>query len=154
MNIRHYHPSDAPRLLALFRDSVRRVASRDYDAEQIAAWASEEIDPTAWAARFEGRYAIVAEVDGQLAGFTELEPDGHVDRFFVSADHQRQGVGWALLEAIVAEANRLRLPRLFLEASITAKPFFASRGFAVLASQQVALRGVEFVNYCMERRLD
>lgn len=153
MNIRLYRSADAPALLALFRESIRRVASRDYNAEQIAAWASDEIDPAAWAARFNGRYAIVAEADGQHAGFTELEPDGHIDRFYVSADHQRQGVGRALMEALLAEANRVRLPRLFLEASITAKPFFESHRFSVITPQQVVVRGVEFVNYRMERPL-
>jgi len=42
---------------------------------------------------------------------------------------------------------------LFTEASITARPFFEAQGFAVLAPQVVRCRGVEFVNYRMERVL-
>jgi putative acetyltransferase len=53
-----------------------------------------------------------------------------------------------------AEAKRLRLARLFVEASITARPFFETQGFLVLASQVVTCRGADFVNYRMERRLD
>ena len=151
--IRPYRPADAPALLALCRESIRRVASRDYNAEQITAWASDEIDPAAWAARFDGRYAIVAEADGQIAGFTELEPDGHIDRFYVSADHQRQGVGRALMENLRAEASRRQLPVIFLEGSVTAKPFFELQGFRTIASQRVVVRGVEFVNHRMERQL-
>lgn len=97
--------------------------------------------------------AIVAEVADQLIGFTELESDGHIDRFYVSADHQGVGVGKALLAAIVAEARRTDVSRLYAEASITARPFFASQGFAVVAEQTVLARGVEFVNFRMERRL-
>ena len=153
ITLRPYEPADAPALLALFRDTIRRVNSRDYSPEQISAWASDDIDPVAWANRFANRYAIVAEIDGRLAGFTELEPDGHIDRFYVSADHQRLGVGKALLDALVLEARRTGIPRLNAEVSITARPFFASQGFAVVAPQTVLARGVEFVNFRMERRL-
>ena len=153
LRLRPYSPVDAPALLELFRNTIRRVNSRDYNAEQIAAWASDDIDPRAWATRFESRYAIVAEIDGQPAGFTELEPDGHIDRFYVSADHQGIGVGKALLDNVVAEARRSGIERLFAEVSITARPFFTSQGFAVVAQQTVVARGVEFVNFRMERRL-
>lgn len=151
--LRPYRDADAAALLALFRDTVRRVNFRDYGPEQIAAWASDEIDSAAWAARFSGRFAVVAEQSGRPIGFTELEADGHIDRFYVSADHQRLGVGRALLTAVVAEAERRGLPRLYVEASITARPFFAAHGFAELAKQTVVARGVEFVNFRMERRL-
>lgn len=151
--IRPYQPTDAPALLALFCDAIRRVNSRDYTPQQIAAWASDDINPQAWAARFAQRFAIVAELDGRIAGFTELEPDGHIDRFYVSADHQRLGVGKALLEALVAKAQRNGIVHLYAEVSITAQPFFASQGFRVIAPQTVIARGVEFVNFRMERHL-
>lgn len=154
VTIRAYRPDDAPGLLDLFRDTIRRVNSRDYDPRQVRAWASDDIDPAAWAARFVGRYAIVAESAGRLAGFAELEPDGHLGRFYVSDDHQGLGVGTALLASLSAEALRTGVVRLFTEASITARPFFEARGFTVLAPQVVVHRGVEFVNYRMERRLD
>lgn len=96
---------------------------------------------------------MVAEDAGRLAGFADLEANGHIDRFFVSADHQGQGIGRALLAEVLAEAGRLGIARLFVEASITARPFFESQGFATLAPQVVLCRGVEFINYRMERVL-
>ena len=45
-------PSDAAAILALFKDTIRRVNSRNYVPEQIRAWASDEIDHVAWAQRF------------------------------------------------------------------------------------------------------
>ncbi len=149
--LRPYRPDDAPALLALFGDTIRRVNSQDYDAHQIDAWASDDIDPVAWAGRFAGRFVVVAEEAGRPVGFGELEADGHIDRVYVSADHQRQGVGRAVLAALVAEGRRKGLARLFTEASITARPFFEAHGFAVLAPQVVTCRGAEFVNYRMER---
>lgn len=150
VTLRPYRPEDAPSLLDLFRDTIRRVNSRDYSAEQIAAWASDDIDPARWACRFTGRFVVVAEEADCPIGFAELEPNGHVDRVYVSADHQGRGIGRKLLNAVLAEARRVGLGRLFTEASITARPFFEAQGFAVLAPQVVTCRGVEFVNYRME----
>ena len=46
---------------------------------------------------------------------------------------------------------KFRVLRIPVEASITAKSFFEAHGFTVIASQVVTLRGVDFVNYRMER---
>lgn len=153
VTLRPYRRDDAPALLALFRDTIRRVNSRDYSPAQIAAWASEDIDTDRWIGRFTGRFVPVAEEAGCPVGFAELEPNGHIDRVYVSADHQGRGVGRQLLAAIVAEAQRVGLARLFTEASITARPFFEAQGFAMMAPQVVTCRGAEFVNYRMERLL-
>ena len=118
IELRPIQPSDAPLLLALFKETIRRVNARDYNPEQIRAWAADEIDLAAWTERFRGRFAVVA-IDGeQFAGFTELEDNGHIDRFYVSADHQREGIGRQLLAAIVAQAQRQGIARLYLEVSI------------------------------------
>jgi GNAT superfamily N-acetyltransferase len=70
----------------------------------------------------------VAEEAGRPVGFAELEPNGHIDRVYVSADHQRRGIGQQLLAAVMAEAQRAGIARLFTEASITARPFFEAQG--------------------------
>lgn len=153
ISLRPYRSDDAPALLALFRDTIRRVNCRDYSPAQIAAWASDEIDPLRWAARFEGRFTLIAEEAGRPIGFLELESNGHIDRTYVSADHQRHGIGRQLMEAVLEEAQRMGLARLFTEASITARPFFEAFGFTVVSPQVVTCRGVEFINFRMERRI-
>ncbi len=151
---RMFTPEDAPVLLALFRDTVRRVNIRDYTPEQIAAWAPDSLDAAAWALRFEGRYVVTAWQDEQPVGFAELEPTGRIDRLFVSADHQGQGIGRGLLERLVVEARRRGLVRLQVEASLTAEAFFARLGFKTRTRQTVLCRGVPLDNVRMERRLD
>ena len=42
---------------------------------------------------------VVAEAGGKPIGFAELEADGHIDRFYVSADHQGIGVGRGAVDA-------------------------------------------------------
>ena len=56
VRLRPYRQDDAPELLALFRDTIRRVNSRDYSPAQVAAWASDDIDTVCWFGRFSGRY--------------------------------------------------------------------------------------------------
>src|SRR5207237_10462545 len=132
-------------------DTTPRLNSRDYSPPQVATWASDDIDMVAWFGRFAGRFVPVAEEAGRPVGFAELEPNGHVDRVYVSADHQRRGIGRQLLAALVAEARRVGLTRLFVEASITARPFFEAQGFVVLAPQVVTCSGAEFVTLRMGR---
>lgn len=152
ISLRRFREDDLPTLIELFRDTIRRVNVRDYTPEQVQAWAPDDIDPSKWRT-FEGRHAIVAEFDDLIVGFADLETDGHLDRFFVHADMQGRGVGRAMLEALLNEARRLALPRIFAEVSVTARPFFERHGFAVLAEQSVEVRGQRLTNYRMERRL-
>jgi GNAT superfamily N-acetyltransferase len=119
----------------------------------ITLRASDDIDLAVWAARFNGRFVVVVEEAARPVGFAELELNGHIGRVYVSADHQRRGVGQALMNEVLSEAKRLGLVRLFVAAGITALPFFAAQGFSVITSQVVACRGAEFVNYRMERTL-
>jgi putative acetyltransferase len=51
------------------------------------------------------------------------------------------------------EARRRGIVRLFTEASITARPFFEHSGFSLIAEQVVVCRGVEFVNFRMDKHL-
>lgn len=153
VTLRPYSPDDAPALLRLFKDTIRRVNSRDYAPEQVAAWASDEIDASAWASRFEGRFAVVAEAAGVIAGFVDLSPEGYLDRLFVSADHQGQGIATALMDAVFAEAKRLNLPKIEVQVSLTARPFFERRGFRVVESRSVEVRGAMLDCFGMEREL-
>ncbi len=114
LRLRPFRPGDTPALIDLFRDTVRRVNSRDYTPEQVRAWAPDDIDPDCWAV-LSDHHTVVAEVGSLIAGFTDLETSGHIDRFFVHADFQGQGVGRAMHSELVAEAERLGVSRLHAE---------------------------------------
>lgn len=151
--LRPFRPDDTLKLLDLFKDTIRRVNARDYDADQIAAWSSDEIDPVAWGNRFEGRFAIVAEIEDRPVGFTDLTHEGYLDRLFVSADHQRQGMASALMDSILAEANRLGLNRIHVNVSLTARPFFESYGFEIVEAKVTEIRGASLPNFSMSLSL-
>lgn len=154
--LRDYTPDDAAATLNLFKDTIRRVNRRDYVAEQIAAWAPDEIPVDAWNRKLLSRRTLVAVTNDDtatLAGFSDLEPNGHLDRFFVSADFQRRGVGRMLLSAMIAQGREWKLDHLFTEASITARPFFLAHGFRELRNNLVVVRGIALLNYLLERPL-
>jgi putative acetyltransferase len=54
---------------------------------------------------------------------------------------------------VEAAARNQELPRIFTEASLTARPFFERRGFVVVAAQQVEKRGQTLANFRMEKTL-
>ena len=151
--VRRFRPIDAEAVVALFRETIRRVNIRDYSLEQVKAWAPDEIDVEAWRTKLSTRFSVVAELNGRLVGFGDLENADQLGHLYVHADHQTRGIGQALLSALEAEARRLGTQRFFTEGSITAKPFFERLGYRVLAEQTVVCRGVEFVNYRLEKSL-
>lgn len=153
ITIRPYAVDDASGVTELFRSSVRQIASRDYTVSQIRAWAPDVIDQEQFGRRRETRSTWVAESEGRIAGFSDLQPDGHVDMLYVHPDFQRRGVARALLRHIEETARTAGLRRLYTEASITARPVFEAMGFRAIAQQTVTIRGETMVNYRMEKRL-
>lgn len=153
LSIRPYRADDLDALIELFTSSVREVASRDYNPAQIEAWAPVAVNRQHWATRLGNRPTYVAEAESEIVGFSDLEPDGHIDMLFVHADHQGQGVARTLLDHIHVRAAKQGITRLFTEASITARPFFERNGFEVIEAQDVELRGQTFRNYRMAKSL-
>ena len=151
--IRIYTTDDARPLADLFRRSVREIARKDYSAEQVAAWAPDETDLARFHARRSTKPTFVAEIGGAVAGFTDLEPDGHIDMLFVHPDFQRRGVAKSLIEHVVELARTTGINHLTVEASITARPLFERQGFHVVNEQTVEANGAQFLNYRMERLL-
>jgi putative acetyltransferase len=149
--IRRYDAADLDAVIGVFLRSVREVASRDYDAGQIAAWAQADRD--VWSRRRLERPTWVALLDDVIAGFMDLEGNGHIDMLFVNPPNQRKGVASALLDTVENAARGQRLTVLDTDASITARPFFKKHGFQVVRSQDVALRGERLTNFRMVKHL-
>ncbi|GAP94859.1 GNAT family N-acetyltransferase [Leptolyngbya sp. NIES-2104] len=153
MLIRLFRPEDADQIATLFHETVREVNVRDYSIAQVQAWSPDDLYFRDWAIVCTERFTYVAESEGRILGFGELEADGHIDCFYCHKDYQRCGIGRSVYQAIEFKAHEMNVDRLFTEASITAKPFFQSLGFTVIAEQEVSCRGETFINYRMEKRI-
>ena len=153
MQIRLFEPEDTEQIAWLFHNTVRKVNIKDYSEGQVITWSPKNIYFRDWQEVCSSRYTYVAEKDNKIIGFGELEPNGHIDCFYVHYQHQRSGVGSKIYRAIETKARELNLTRLFAEASITAKAFFTSRGFKVIKQQQVICRREKFINYLVVKVL-
>ena len=151
--IRRGRPDDAQQASELFYHTIHAINSRDYSSDQIEAWAPENMDADGWWKPVAEKTVFVAERGGEILGFAELEPDGHIDRFYCHSKHQRCGIGSSLMNEIENTARANEISRLYTEASITARPFFERRGFETLAERQVEIRGVVLINFAMQKIL-
>jgi predicted GNAT family N-acyltransferase len=72
---------------------------------------------------------VVAIADGVAIGTGRLLPDGHIGRLAVLGKWRNQGVGSALLAALIDEARKRGVSRVLLNAQIQALPFYLRHGF-------------------------
>lgn len=129
--------------------SIRMVCIKDYTQEQISAWAPESFDLSLFKEKMKKLNPFVALSDKKVIGYADLQPDGHIDHFFVHGEHQGAGAGKALMSAIIN--NGVGLSRLYSYVSHTAKPFYLKNGFIVIKVRNEEIRGVKIENNLMVR---
>jgi putative acetyltransferase len=149
MDVFEYSSNRSKEITDLFYESVYAIDSSIYNDEQKAAWAPEPIDYGKWEERLSNKRPYMVFIKGEIAGFIELESNGHIDCAYVSPKYQRMGVATNLLNHVMYIAKNLGLKQLYVEASIVAKPFFEKRGFIVEKKNIVIRQNVELVNYAM-----
>ena len=148
MDLRRYRTEDLPALSRLFGETVRRVNIRDYTPAQAEAWAAGETDLLTRDDWFRRLYTLVAEIDGQIAGYGNVDGTGYLDHLFVRWDCQGHGVATALCDALEAAVPARPV---VTHASLTARPFFEARGYRVVRRQEVMRAGVLLANFVMEK---
>ena len=148
IRLRRYRPEDCPLLGQLFYDTVHTVNAVDYTPEQLAAWAPELPDMEQWNRSVLEHTTFVAETEGVIAGFGDIDGTGYLDRLYVHRDYQKKGIGRALCDALERSAGEAE--RIVTHASLTAKPFFLRRGYLVKKEQQVEKNGILLTNFVME----
>lgn len=152
--IRPYKSSDASELAKIYYNTIHKVNAKDYSEIQLDAWAPKSsIEAEGWAEKFVKTKPLVAVIDDTLVGFAEFEPDGHIDCFYCHHEWIGFGVGTALMDAIFNIARDKNILKIFAEVSITARPFFEKKGFTDLEKQVVSIKGIELINFKMEKCL-
>ncbi|MEZ9625460.1 GNAT family N-acetyltransferase [Aliivibrio fischeri] len=151
--IKTYQEENASALWDLFFNTVRKVNRKDYSNEQVTAWAPESFDTDVWKNKMQSLNPFIAEIDGVIVGYSDLQDDGLIDHFFCHYQHQGKGVGSTLMTHILQLAKERKLPRVYSHVSITAKPFYERFGFTVVKTQRIDVRGEQLINYVMERQI-
>jgi len=74
-------------------------------------------------------HVIARDEAGAPIGTGRLTPERRIGRMAVLAEWRGQGVGDAMLDALVAEARKLGWPVVSLSAQVSAEAFYARQGF-------------------------
>lgn len=144
MKIRKYLDSDFENISQLFYNTVHIVNAKDYTAEQLTAWTDNSRNLVSRRADLLKQYTLVAETDGEIAGFGSIDNGGCLDLLFVHKDCQKQGVATAICGEL--EKN---FPVITVYASVTAKSFFEKRGYTVVTAREAVCSDIKLKNYKM-----
>jgi putative acetyltransferase len=151
MKIRDYRPGDSDEIADLFHGSVHSLGGEGFTDAELEAWAPTPPDYSHWRKRLSKRRPYIAERDGMIVGFIELEDDGHIDCFYVHSEFHRQGVGKALFDHLLRAADARGVGELYVEASPIARPFFEREGFSTERTNRIDRSGQTLINYSMKQ---
>jgi len=150
--IRKFQQGEELQLRELFFQTIHKVNIGDYSLAQVNAWAPQDYDKSEWIAKINRLQPYVVEDKGIIVAYADIQPDGYIDHFFCHHAHQGKGIGKALLNKLLAVAEKEKMPRAYAHASKTAMPFFRHQGFTVVKEQQVEIRGEILTNYVVEKQ--
>ncbi len=153
LQIRAFEAGDEPALFEVYWSAIHRVAAKDYSPEQIQAWAPRNLPPAIWRSRMQAIQPWIAIRGGLPVGYADLQASGYIDHFFVSGDCPRQGIGAALMNWLLQQAEQAGIALLSSNVSLTAQPFFTRHGFHVVEQRLPVLRGVQLPNALMHRHM-
>lgn len=153
VGLRPFLPEDTPVLAAIFAASIDVLAEDDYSDAQREAWASAAEDEGKFGKRLAGQLTLVATIESSPVGFASLKDKDHLDLLYVHPGFARQGVATALCDALEKLAGARGASALTVEASDTAEPFFAKRGYTGQQRNTVTVGGEWLTNTTMKKPL-
>ncbi|MGR9087773.1 MAG: GNAT family N-acetyltransferase [Gammaproteobacteria bacterium] len=153
VNVRILRKDDLEGVAALFTASIHGLASEQYDALQLAAWAPEPPDLSEWRTRISHFITLVAEKDGAMVGFLSFEENGHIALLYTLPGAARRGVASTLYREAEKHLLTKGVTIIFTEASLVAAPFFTRHGFQLVEVQNVERRGIRFLRYAMKKQI-
>ncbi|MBP2617958.1 GNAT family N-acetyltransferase [Chryseobacterium jejuense] len=151
--IRKGNLQDLSEMLILFQDTITAICKRDYNTTQLEAWKSGSENKERWQNVMNEQYVFIAESENKIVGFCTLAQGNYIDLLFVHKDYQHQGIASKLYELIEKEALDQNQKILTADVSKTAKLFFERMNFKAIQEQIVNVKGIDFINYKMEKRL-
>jgi putative acetyltransferase len=127
--IRPFMPADTMALRDLFAQSIEELTADDYTEDQRLAWIAKAEDAEAFADRLGRMVTLIVQADGEYLGFAALKHNSVLDMLYVHPYATGRGVGTTLVAALERLAAARGTKAITAEASDTAQPFFAARGY-------------------------
>lgn len=139
ISIRRASSADAARIAALIERTVRISNAPDYDAAQVdAVCASFTPDNVRRHIAERDMFVAVeasAEPDGAIVGTVSLGTE-RLHALFVAPEWQGRGLGARLVEHLERQAAAKGMATLWVSSSVTARDFYARRGYREHELQQ------------------
>lgn len=132
-SIRRGEPDEAGAIHVVVTQSIAQTNSRDYGSEAIAFMLGETTQAAIAAQLAQWDVFVVTDREGTVCGTGSFDGT-RVRKLFVSPGAQGKGLGAVLMDAIEDSALAAGLGRLAVRASLTAVPFYESRGFVARES--------------------
>jgi putative acetyltransferase len=151
--LRPFLPQDAPMLAEISRASIEGLTEDDYTPAQQDAWAAGADDLEAFAERLGKHLTLLATLNGSPVGFISLDAPTEIGLFYVHPAVAGQGVGRMLYDAVEKIAGSRGTPHLSVDASDTAREFFARRGFSAHQRNTVSVGNEWLSNTTMKKQL-
>jgi len=152
--LRPFLPQDGELLAQIFRDSIAELTGDDYSAAQQDAWIAAADDEAAFGRRLAGQLSLVATIAGSPVGFISVKGADHIDMLYVHPTVTLCGVATLLTDAVEKLTHSRGAAHLTVEASDTAQPFFAKRGYIPQRRQTVPCGEEWLGNTFMEKRFE
>ena len=156
MKIRRSILADCAEMARLHRGTIRQINSKDYPPEIIESWSARTS-----AKKFRDTHnaciRYVALEGDNIVGFGDLlKEDGNLGGIYIHKDWIGKGVGSALLQKLEDHARKLGTNKFQFSASLTAKPFYESKGYYLIQKRKTVHRyvnGKPFYVYKMGKNL-
>ncbi len=127
IDIKPAHDDQAEAIGQLVRNAIRDINAQDYPAQEIERLVGNFT--TSDILRFlKDRFTVVATQNGTVVGTGALQGD-QIRTVFVSPDHQRQGIGRAVMRALEGMAAQGGVAELVVSSSLSAVRFYTALGY-------------------------
>jgi putative acetyltransferase len=135
MKIRIANMDDAQALKELHDRSALELCRKDYSAQQLEDWVKYSTVEK-YRKRLEVHRTFIAEIDDQVVGFVRWNPaSNELCSLFTDPDHIRQGIATQLMQRAHKDAVSMGVKRLWLDASLTAVPFYEADGWEYIEAR-------------------
>ena len=109
--------------------AIKEVCKSHYSENELEAWTGV-LKPSRYTADIGNRTFLVAKDRENIVGFGRLNlENGKIEAVYVCPDHNRQGIGRKILNALERAAQDSNLATLYLWAALNAIPFYRSQGY-------------------------
>lgn len=133
MIIRKAKIDDASTMKELHDRAVMELCRHDYSNEELKGWVNKSaLEKYLW--RLETQRIFIADLDGKMLGFVRWYPKtAELCSICVEPEFARQGIASKLMEFAYKDAEEHDISELWLDASLTAVPFYETLGWDYVA---------------------